>query len=99
MDVVLVVTGVSGINSAMGITFQRAVQTERPRHTLLCTSQNVFDRRARCGGLVSSWVLTLNPALPRILFALIRPGTCINLFRRQASFLELALRPFFILIM
>jgi hypothetical protein len=32
IDAVLVVTGVSGINSAMEKTFQRAVQMERPRH-------------------------------------------------------------------
>ena len=32
MDAALVVTGVSGINSAMKKAFQQAVRMERPRH-------------------------------------------------------------------
>jgi hypothetical protein len=48
--------------------------------------------------LVGSWILALNPALLYILFALIGPITCINLFRSQASILELALSRFIILI-
>jgi hypothetical protein len=43
MDAAAGVTGVSGINSAMGKTFQHAAQIERQRH-ILFSCQDIFNR-------------------------------------------------------
>jgi len=43
MDAAFVVIGVSGINSAMGNTFQHAAQTERPRLAILFSCQDIYN--------------------------------------------------------